>query len=59
MGGAERVGQSDVKDECVSPSGGDDSRRPLVDVEMIAAGIAHEVRNPLNALQINLSILEQ
>jgi signal transduction histidine kinase len=28
-------------------------------VETIAAGIAHEVRNPLNALQINLSILEQ
>jgi signal transduction histidine kinase len=28
-------------------------------VEAIAAGIAHEVRNPLNALQINLSILEQ
>jgi two-component system sensor histidine kinase HydH/two-component system sensor histidine kinase AtoS len=28
-------------------------------VESIAAGIAHEVRNPLNALQINLGILEQ
>jgi signal transduction histidine kinase len=28
-------------------------------IESIAAGIAHEVRNPLNALQINLSILEQ
>jgi signal transduction histidine kinase len=28
-------------------------------VEVIAAGIAHEVRNPLNALQINLGILEQ
>jgi signal transduction histidine kinase len=28
-------------------------------VEAIAAGIAHEVRNPLNALRINLSILEQ
>jgi signal transduction histidine kinase len=27
--------------------------------EAIAAGIAHEVRNPLNALQINLGILEQ
>jgi len=27
--------------------------------ESIAAGIAHEVRNPLNALQINLGILEQ
>jgi signal transduction histidine kinase len=30
-----------------------------VPLELIAAGIAHEVRNPLNALQINLSILEQ
>jgi signal transduction histidine kinase len=28
-------------------------------VEAIAAGIAHEVRNPLNALQINLGILDQ
>lgn len=28
-------------------------------VEALAAGIAHEVRNPLNALQINVSILEQ
>jgi signal transduction histidine kinase len=36
---------------------GDDlTRAPL---EAIAAGIAHEVRNPLNALQINLSILAQ
>ena len=33
-----------------------DARAPL---EAIAAGIAHEVRNPLNALQINLSILAQ
>lgn len=32
-------------------------RPPLV--EAIAAGIAHEVRNPLNALQINLAILEE
>lgn len=32
------------------------TRAPL---EAIAAGIAHEVRNPLNALQINLSILAQ
>jgi signal transduction histidine kinase len=28
-------------------------------IESVAAGIAHEVRNPLNALQINLRILEQ
>ncbi|MBI4511030.1 MAG: hypothetical protein HY698_15460 [Deltaproteobacteria bacterium] len=31
--------------------------RPLI--ETVAAGIAHEVRNPLNALQINVRILEQ
>jgi signal transduction histidine kinase len=28
-------------------------------IEALAAGIAHEVRNPLNALQINVRILEQ
>lgn len=28
-------------------------------IEALAAGIAHEVRNPLNALQINVQILEQ
>jgi signal transduction histidine kinase len=28
-------------------------------MEAVAAGIAHEVRNPLNALQINIRILEQ
>ena len=28
-------------------------------IEEVAAGVAHEVRNPLNALQINLQILEQ
>src|SRR5512144_1510150 len=38
------------------PEGSQDAR---VALEAIAAGIAHEVRNPLNALRINLSILEQ
>lgn len=40
------MGLSDSKDE-----------RQLI--EEVAAGIAHEVRNPLNALQINLQILDQ
>jgi signal transduction histidine kinase len=40
-----------------SRAGEDAGDSPLV--EAIAAGIAHEVRNPLNALQINLGILEQ
>jgi len=39
------------------PGGRADDSRELV--EVLAAGVAHEVRNPLNALQINVSILEQ
>ncbi len=42
--------------ETRAPRGREDARAAL---EAIAAGIAHEVRNPLNALRINLSILEQ
>ncbi len=38
------------------PEDREDARGGL---EAIAAGIAHEVRNPLNALRINLTILEQ
>ncbi len=36
-----------------------DSRDGKQLIEAVAAGIAHEVRNPLNALQINLQILDQ
>jgi len=43
--------------EGVEAAGAAPERLPLV--EAIAAGIAHEVRNPLNALQINLAILEE
>lgn len=48
--------------EDADTDGGSHGRPPAVApplVEAIAAGIAHEVRNPLNALQINLGILEQ
>ena len=43
--------------EAAEPAKAVDGQPPLV--ETIAAGIAHEVRNPLNALQINLEILDQ
>jgi signal transduction histidine kinase len=48
---------SNVARDAAPPSEASGGSLPLV--ETIAAGIAHEVRNPLNALQINLSILEQ
>jgi signal transduction histidine kinase len=36
-----------------------ESPQQLPLIETLAAGIAHEVRNPLNSVQINLSILQQ
>lgn len=47
------VRRKDARPQQAGPPG---ERTALV--EAIAAGIAHEVRNPLNALQINLGILE-
>ncbi len=43
--------------EVPEPAKAADGQQPFV--EAIAAGIAHEVRNPLNALQINLGILKE
>jgi len=41
------------------PMGRSDTKDGRQLIEEVAAGIAHEVRNPLNALQINLQILDQ
>jgi signal transduction histidine kinase len=41
------------------PMGRSDTKNERQLIEEVAAGIAHEVRNPLNALQINLQILDQ
>lgn len=43
----------------LQPMGRSDSTHERQLIETVAAGIAHEVRNPLNALQINLQILDQ
>jgi hypothetical protein len=43
--------------EAAEPGKPADARPHLI--EVLAAGTAHEVRNPLDALQINLGILEQ
>ena len=50
---------TDLPKHPASPMGLSDSNDERQLIEEVAAGIAHEVRNPLNALQINLQILDQ